>query len=813
MDLRLTISNSEPSIHIFIAVAALSVQLSAGPLDSLAVPGVGGAAVETVRASSPISVDGVLDEAAWAAAVPTSRFVQADPHEGAAPTQRTEVRVLFDDAAIYVGARLYDSAPDSIAALLARRDRVSSSDRFLVYVDGYHDRRSGFFFGVNAAGTLYDGTLFNDEWNDDTWDGVWQGKATRDSLGWTAELRIPYSQLRFQKGSGYRWGINFCREIARRNESDYLTFQPKNGSGFVSRFTELAGLQGITPPARIEVLPYITSKAEFEGHDAADPFHDGSHLGAGAGADFKVGLGGNVTLAGTVNPDFGQVEVDPAVVNLSDVETFFDERRPFFIEGAGIFDFGSGGANDFWGFNWAAPSFLYTRRIGRAPQVEQPDNDFADVPTGTHILGAAKLSGKIGKWSLGTLSALTNSENGRFALGDRRWTAQLEPLTYYGVYRAQKEFAGGARGLGFIGTATNRFFNDDAVRDELSSSSTAFGMDGWTALDRDRVWMLSGWAGLTRLTGTSTRLQTLQEDAPHYLQRPDAGYLGVDSSATSLSGYAARLSLNKQRGDWMFNSAFGVVDPRFDVNDLGIQFRADQLNSHVMVGRRWTRPGRIFRDWRVNLAVFRAWNFGGDLTASGYFLTGLYQLRNFASGRWFLAYNPETFSDRQSRGGPLMISPSGVEWDWQFALRPEQALDRRPHAARSPLPTRLGSAVERRKQPPVEARQPHLSQSRAAGRAHQDYLAVRRHLRRRAGHRDLRPPVRLCRSRSDERLGQRSAQLDLHAATQHRGLRAAAALLRPLYRIQGACSIAELFVQRLSGPSADVGSRPDHRRP
>ncbi len=671
MDLRLTISNSEPSIHAFIVVAALSAQLSAGPLDSVGVVGVGGA-VETVRASSPISVDGVLDEAAWAAAAPTSRFVQADPREGAPPSEPTDVRVLFDDGALYIGARLYDSAPDSIAALLARRDGASSSDRFLVYVDGYHDRRSGFFFGVNAAGSLYDGTLYNDEWNDNTWDGVWEGKATRDSLGWTAELRIPYSQLRFQKGGGYRWGINFCREIARRNERDFLAFQPKNGSGFVSRFPELGGLLGITPPPRIEVLPYITSQAEFEGHDPADPFNDGSRLGAGAGADFKVGLGGNVTMAGTVNPDFGQVEVDPAVVNLSDVETFFDERRPFFIEGAGIFDFGSGGANDFWGFNWAAPSFLYTRRIGRAPQVELPDNEFADAPTGTHILGAAKLSGKIGNWSLGTLSALTNRESGRFALGDRRWTAQLEPLTYYGVYRAQKEFAGGARGLGFIGTATNRFFNDDAVRDELSSSSTGFGMDGWTALDRDRMWMVSGWAGLTRVTGTPTRLQLLQEEAPHYLQRPDAGYLGVDSSATAFSGYAARLSLNKQRGDWMFNSAFGVVDPRFDVNDLGIQFRADQFNSHVMVGRRWTRPGRVFRDWRVNLAVFREWNFGGDLTASGYFLTGLYQLRNFATGKWFVAYNPETLNDRQSRGGPLMVNPPGVEWDWQFASDPNR---------------------------------------------------------------------------------------------------------------------------------------------
>ena len=623
--------------------------------------------MSTVRASGPIAVDGVLDDAAWAAAKPTSAFVQADPREGAPSSERTEVRVVFDDAAIYIGARLYDSSPDSVSALLARRDRPSSSDRFLVYVDAYHDRRTGFYFGINAAGTLYDGTLYNDEWNDDTWDGVWTGKAARDSLGWTAELRIPYSQLRFQKGSGYRWGINFCREIARRNESDYLAFRPKNGSGFVSRFPDLDGLEGITPPPRLELLPYVTSRAEFQGHDAADPFNDGSRFGGSAGADFKVGLGSNLTLAGTVNPDFGQVEVDPAVVNLSDTETFFDERRPFFIEGAGIFDFGSGGANDFWGFNWGSPNFLYTRRIGRAPQLDQPDNDFADVPAGTRILGAAKLSGKIGNWSLGTLSAFTSSERGRFALGDRRWSAEMEPRTYYGVYRAEKEFGAGAQGLGFIGTATHRFFDEDTVRDELSSSSLGLGLDGWTALDHARMWVLTGWAGMSRVAGTPSRLQALQEAAPHYLQRPDADYLGVDSSAASLSGYAGRITLNKQRGEWMFNSAFGVIAPMFDVNDLGIQFRADQINSSVVVGHKWTRPGRVFRNWRVNLALFRGWDFGGDPTAAGYFLTGAFQLKNFSTGNWYVAYNPETLSDRQSRGGPLMVSPSGVEWDWRLA--------------------------------------------------------------------------------------------------------------------------------------------------
>ena len=649
----------------------------------LALSGPGGGQTDTVphginlkvhaaRASGDITLDGQLAEAMWADAPPISGFIQREPDEGAPATEPTEVRVLYDDDALYIGARLHDSRPDSIRAQLARRDRITNSDRFLVFLDCYHDRRTGFYFGINAAGTLYDGTLFNDDWDSDTWDGVWDGKVARDSLGWTAELRIPYSQLRFERQKT-QWGINFKREIARRNERDYLVPTPSNGSGFVSRFVELAGIEQVSPPRRMEVLPYITTRAEYLNHEAQDPFNDGSHLGAGMGGDLKLGIGSNLTLDATVNPDFGQVEVDPAVVNLSDVETFFDERRPFFVEGASIFNFGEGGANDFWGFNWANPSFLYTRRIGRAPQGELPDDyDYSDVPSGSNILGAAKLSGKVGTWSLGALSAFTSREHAQFALDQHHWQQEVEPLTYYGVYRAQKEMQGGRHGLGFIGTLTARSFDEANMPAELSSTATGLGMDGWTTLDRSGMWVISGWAGLSRSHGTPERMQSLQESSVHYFQRPDASYLGVDSSATSLGGYGARVSLNKQRGNWMFNSALGVIDPKFDVNDLGFQFRSDQINSHIMFGHKWTRPGRFLRSWRLNLAGFRSYNYGGDVTWTGLFLTGLYEMRNFSTGRWFVAYNPSTVSDRRTRGGPRMINQPGVEWDFQMDSDPNK---------------------------------------------------------------------------------------------------------------------------------------------
>jgi uncharacterized protein DUF5916 len=661
---------ADPTTVLALAFPLLSAALHSS-VDT--VPRPDNRAVQALRLEGSLTVDGDLSEKAWLAAAPVTGFTQREPLEGAPPSEATVVRVLYDDDALYVGARLYDSRPDSVKAQLARRDRIASSDRFLVFLDCYRDRRSGFFFGINAAGTLYDGTLYNDDWDSDTWDGVWEGQASRDSLGWTAELRIPYSQLRFQRQKENRWGINFKREIARRNELDYLVWTPRNGSGFVSRFVDLIGVSEVSPPPRLEVLPYVTTRAEYSGHELADPFHDGSRLGAGLGGDLKVGIGSNLTLDATVNPDFGQVEVDPAVVNLSDVETFFEERRPFFVEGASIFDYGSGGANDFWGFNWANPSFLYSRRIGRAPQGELPDDyDYADVPSGSNIIGAAKLSGKVRNWSLGALNAVTSREHARFSLGTSHWRQEVEPLTYYGVYRAQRELGGGRHGLGFIGTLTARSFDEPGLRNELSTSATSFGIDGWATLDRGGVWVVSGWGGLSRVSGTAERVQALQESSVHYFQRPDAEYLGVDSTATALTGYAARVSLNKQKGNWMFNSALGLVDPNFDVNDLGFQFRGDQINSHVMVGHKWTTPGRWFRSWRLNLAGFRSYNYGGEVTWTGLFLTGLYELENFSTGRWFMAYNPRTLSDRRTRGGPLMINQPGVEWDFQLDSDPNR---------------------------------------------------------------------------------------------------------------------------------------------
>ncbi|NUO78862.1 carbohydrate binding family 9 domain-containing protein [candidate division KSB1 bacterium] len=618
--------------------------------------------VQALRLNETIAVDGVLSEAVWQNGGGISQFKQRDPNENAEPTEKTIVHVAYDDAALYVAARMFDSAPDSIIARLGRRDAQLTSDMFGFFVDPYYDRRSGFYFSLNAAGTMYDGVLYNDEWDDNSWDGVWEGKAKIDAHGWTAEMRIPYSQLRFQKKEQLVWGVNFRRDIARRNERNYLVFTPKNGSGFVSRFVDLVGIENIAPPRRIEALPYVIAKAEYLPHGPDDPFNDGSNYTPGAGADFKIGLGNNLTLDATVNPDFGQVEVDPAVVNLSDVETFFQEKRPFFIEGSTIFEFGNGGSRSNWGFNWGNPSFFYSRRIGRAPQGSVPDADYASAPLGTTILGAAKLTGKVGNnWNVGTLHAVTAREHAKLQNAGQTSRSEVEPMTYYGIARAQKEMHGGRQGLGFLSTFSKANFADDRLRDEINSSALGFGIDGWTFLDSSQTWVLNGWTGISQMRGNPTRMLALQRSYRHYYQRPDAGHVEVDSTATSLSGYAGRIALNKQKGNVMFNTAFGFIDPGFDVNDMGFQWRNDVLNAHIAGGYKWTKPGKVFRSAQMLGALFQSNDFEGNKIWQGVWQSGFFEFLNYYSLQYNFAYNPQTVSNRRTRGGPLTLNPPGWE--------------------------------------------------------------------------------------------------------------------------------------------------------
>jgi hypothetical protein len=647
--------------HAAPAVGAPSGPLDREPATSITRPRLG--SVQAMRLTEPIVVDGVLSEVAWRSAVPATDFRQLDPVEGVQPSQRTEVRIAYDDDAVYVGARLFDDSPDSIYVRLARRDVAVQADRFRVYLDPQHDKRSGYYFMVNAAGTQYDGTLLNDGMEDASWDGVWAGKAKLDDQGWTVEMRIPYSQLRFPHSQECVWGINFARVIQRRSESVYLVYTPKKENGFVSRFPNLVGIKDVHPGRAIEVLPYVTSKAEFLASSPNDPFHDGSEFEGSAGGDLRIRVGGRLTLNATVNPDFGQVEVDPAVVNLSDVETFFQEKRPFFVEGSSNFRFGNEGASNYWGFNWPEPTFFYSRRVGRSPQGSIPDSAYADAPLGTTILGAAKLTGKPAPgWNLGSLSAITGRESAELA-GDfgSQTITEIEPPTYYGVLRGQREIAGRRYGLGLMGTLAARDFQDPHLRDELNTTSLMTGFDGWAFLDSSRTWVISGWTAASYIHGNEARIAGAQTDPRHYFQRPDATHVEFDPTATSLSGWGSRYWLNREKGSMIFNAALGAMSPGFDVNDVGFHTRSDLINSHVGGGYKWTETTKTHKYRELIGALFGTADFGGNVTNAG--VWALHSIEFVNNNSWELraAMNPESHNNRRTRGGPLMLNKPGYE--------------------------------------------------------------------------------------------------------------------------------------------------------
>jgi len=616
--------------------------------------------IMAIKATDKIVIDGILSEDIWKSS-PFVGLQQQEPRQGESPSFNTEMWVAYDDEAVYFAARFYDPNPDSIFARLVRRDFVygDPSDGCVFYLDSYNDNRSGYLFYVSAAGTLADGTLENDEKNTDlSWDAVWQGVPHIDEKGWTLEMKIPYSQLRFKPGDEQTWGINVERYLSRRAETDMLAYTPRNETGFASRFPKLKGIKGIAPSSRVEILPYVTGKAEYIGNDPTDPFNNGKRYRPGAGLDLKMGLGPNLTLNATVNPDFGQVEVDPAIVNLTDVESSFDEKRPFFTEGVGIFRFGQGGANNFTAFNWSTPNIFYSRRIGRSPQGALPRYDYADVPSGTHILGAGKVSGQLfNDWNVGTIHALTEREFADIDLGGNRSSVEIEPLTYYGVFRAQRDFNRGETGIGILSTVTARMFNDDLMRNYVNKDAIVVAADGWTFLDKDRTYVLTGWAAGSRVSGTAQRMISLQRNSGHYFQRPDVDYLGVDSSATSLSGYAGRFAINKNRGQFSINTAVGFISPKFEVNDLGFGTFSDIINAHIFTSYRWNTPTQYYQNTGINAATFASFDFGGNKTAQGYRGGAYINFRDLSGANISYTYSPTTYNARRTRGGPLSLNP------------------------------------------------------------------------------------------------------------------------------------------------------------
>lgn len=618
--------------------------------------------IHAVRLTGEIELDGVLDERDWQRPG-ESRLAQHDPDNGCPPRHKTTFWVAYDDQALYVAARMHDSAPDSIAARLGRRDTWPASDWIYINLDTFNDDRNAFSFSINPAGVLGDAKLYNDGWDDPSWDGVWEAATRIDELGWEAEVRIPFSQLKFPATDEQVWGMNFSRRTLRYNERCDVFHMPRGESGYGSRFPDLVGIRGIEPDTRAELRAYGLGKGEFLVVDPNDPFTSDPQFSGNAGFDLKTALSNNLTLNAAVNPDFGQVEVDPAVVNLSAYETFFEERRPFFVEDANIFRFGREGVRSNWNFNWMDPMLFYSRRVGRAPQLDIEGNpDYDDKPQFTTILGAAKVSGQVGTTSVGALTAFTAREKAHLQTDGKQIDQVVEPFTNYSVVRAKIAKPGGSRGVGFMATSTVRDLDDPVSQAVLDRRAFTGGIDGWTELDEEGVWAVKGYVSGSHVSGSKEAIADMQTSSRRYYQRPDADHLEYDPDATDLKGWVSRLTLNKQSGNWRFNSAVGYSSPGYEVNDVGFQFRTDMINTSVVGGYSWHEPCGIFRNQSVFLGTYKTWDTGGTPDSYG---AGLFYWNQFKNFWWMDAkgfFNPDRNATRLTWGGPVMRAPQFREY-------------------------------------------------------------------------------------------------------------------------------------------------------
>ena len=647
-------------------VLLLQTQVSSGP-SPVSVPGL--VATTTVAATqateSPV-VDGKIDDHVWGLAQAISDFRESRPTEDAEPKLRTEARVGYDERNLYVFVRAFDTHPDSIVRRLARRDDDVASDWINLYVDSYHDRRSGFRFGVNPAGVKTDGVLYNDGNEDWAWDGVWEVETRVDSAGWTAEFKIPLSQLRYPTTAENTFGVQIRRHISRYTADVTWPLYRMSKPGNVSQFGEITGLRGLAPPRRVELTPYVVSKDISVPRGGAFDRKQALTLGG----DLKYAVSSNVTLTATVNPDFGQVEADPSVLNLGAFESFFRERRPFFVEGTGLFRMA---VNCFIVVDCnTGEGLFYSRRIGRAPQLadEYPTDD---APTATAILGAAKLTGRTSRGlSIGVLDAVTRRVPG--GIGDNQ---TLEPTSNYSVVRGLQDFRGGESNIGVIATGVNRSL-DGSSDQFLRREAYVGGMDFYHRFPGKR-YQFSGQINASRVGGTPGVIAATQQDRVHYFQRPD-GNLVYDPTRTSLTGWASEVRFAKFGGKrTSFETAVGRRSPGFEINDLGFLRRADEQNFSTWFAYRWRDPKAFYQNIQWNFNNWYYWTADGMPTERA-FNSNIHMTFN---NRWSLHTGGtlgalgDVYCDRCARGGPAMrqtltISTwGGIVGDTRKPIQPE----------------------------------------------------------------------------------------------------------------------------------------------
>ncbi len=617
-----------------------------------------------VQTGESLTVDGLLEEEVWLQASPISEFLQTLPFESEPVTERTEVRIVYDEDAIYIGAQLSDRNP--VTTRLARRDsQLGDSDSFVFLIDSYHDHETGYRFWTNPSGVKGDATVRRNGTGrgDTSWDPVWDVATSVSDSGWVVEMRIPFSQLRFSPEEQQVWGIQIERNIHRNQENATYPFTPNLERSGVSRFGHLHGIAGIEPGQRLELLPYVVARGEYLESKKPlsvsfdNPYRSGADHFGGTGLDLKYRLASNVILDATVNPDFGQVELDPAVINLTAFETRFSERRAFFVEGAGIFNFSEGGP---MGSVGRPPQLAYSRRIGRSPRGRVPSAAvFSQVPNATTILGAAKVTGQVGNgWSLGILEAVTAKEMGSYTTTDGgAHDILVEPAANNFIMRLRRQVEGGATRFGVIGTALNRDLSGTTLVDRLHSSAYSGGID-FAHESTNRMWLFSGALAGSYVRGDAEQILRTQRAPARYYQRPDAEHVDVDPFATSLKGFYAMGYIGKQAGTFTMRNGIAFVSPGFEVNDIGFQSHADRIlfDTHYQFNE--MDPGRILRSWNVSMGPDAVWNFAGERVFANVNGSLSFEFLNYWRTSLRIQVDPWTDDDRLTRGGPIARSPS-----------------------------------------------------------------------------------------------------------------------------------------------------------
>ncbi len=612
-----------------------------------------------INASSPV-IDGSLDDEAWKTGEWGTDFVQYEPFNGRKPTYPTYFKILFDDNNLFVAMKAIDPNPDSIITRLTRRDN-DEGDVMIIAFDSYYDKRTAFCFGVSAGGVKTDFIITNDgDNNNPNWDPNWWVKVDKNDEGWIAEMRIPLSQLRFKKGGAGVWGLQLLRKIYRTQETHFWYHVAKDAPGFVRHSGLLYGLDSLEPRKILDVTPYTVASVSTYPEEENNPFATGKDYNAKAGVDAKIGLSNNFTMDLSILPDFGQVEADPSEVNLTAYETFFQEKRPFFIEGNNISSFnlglGDGGlGND---------NLFYSRRIGRKPRgnFSSPDNGFVDYPDFTRILGSAKITGKTEKGlSLALIETVTAEEKAQLDISGSRSFEIVEPQTNFFVGRIQKEINDGNSIIGGIVTGVNRRLNDNLSAQMVRGAYTG-GFD-YTQYFRQKSWQLNILAAISHLEGESAAITRIQHASARYFQRPDASHVQIDTNRTSFTGHGGKIQLGRYNsGHWSFLGALLWKSPEFEINDIGYMREADNITSVLWAGYRQWEPKHFYKNYQINLNFYQGWNFERLLKFSGMSFDIYSQFKNSWEANTGFEILPYINSTDHLRGGPAMILPANASY-------------------------------------------------------------------------------------------------------------------------------------------------------